>query len=157
MPVTTAKLPFTIRSSPTHGRGAFASRDIRKGARIVEYRGARTSWEEALGRPQSDPDDPHHTFLFELSDGITVIDARVGGNKARWNNHGCDPNCEAIEDDKCRVFIYAKRRIYPGEELTYDYGLTIDKRITKRKRKQFACYCGAESCRGTMLQVADAT
>jgi Proteins containing SET domain len=69
MPPKRAGRPYTIRSSPTHGRGAFATRTIRKGARIVEYRGARSSWDVACDRPLSDPADPYHTLLFELSDG----------------------------------------------------------------------------------------
>ena len=28
-----------------------------------------------------------------------MIDAAYGGNLARWINHSCDPNCEAVEED----------------------------------------------------------
>jgi SET domain-containing protein len=113
---------------------AYASfEEIRKGTLILEYRGRRTSWDEATERPDSDPNDPAHTLLFELDDG-TVIDARVGGNAARWINHCCDPNCATYEDDAGRVFIEARRTIRPGEELTYDYRLSIDGRLSKRER-----------------------
>ncbi|MBN3848864.1 SET domain-containing protein [Paraburkholderia sp. Ac-20342] len=44
------------------------------------------------------PENPFHTFLFALSDGRYCIDARNGGNAARWINHRCAPNCEAIEE-----------------------------------------------------------
>jgi SET domain-containing protein len=37
-----------------------------------------------------------------LADG-RVIDGSVGGNSARWLNHSCQPNCEAIEDERGRV------------------------------------------------------
>jgi SET domain-containing protein len=41
-----------------------------------------------------------HTFLFTLNDDY-VIDANYKGNDARWINHSCDPNCEAvIEEDE---------------------------------------------------------
>ena len=63
--------------------------------------------------PLSDPNDPYHTLLFELSDGM-VIDAGLRGNAARWINHGCQPNCEAIEYDDGRVFIHARRTIAPA-------------------------------------------
>jgi SET domain-containing protein len=145
-----SKRAYVVRSSGIHGRGVFATRTIRKNARILEYRGTRTTWEIAAEQPDSDPDDPFHTFLFELSDG-RVIDAAEGGNAARWINHSCDPNCETIEEGD-RVFIHAVRTIRAGEELTYDYQLVVDEPITRRLRKSYACGCGAEECRGTMLQ-----
>jgi len=52
----------------------FAIRTIRKGAKIIEYRGARISESAADDQPSRDPANPHHTFLFQLHDG-TVIDA----------------------------------------------------------------------------------
>jgi len=79
-----------------------------------------------------------------------VIDAKFSGNRARWINHACKPNCEAREEDG-RVFIHALRHIEPGEELFYDYGLVIEGRQTKALKEQFACRCGAKRCRGTML------
>lgn len=152
MPVSKTSPSFVIRFSPTHGHGAFAKRTIRKGSRIVEYQGKRSSWKKARRRPPSDPDDPYHTFIFGLSDG-KVIDASIDGNAARWINHSCDPNCEAIEEEDGRVFIYSKRTIRPREELTYDYRLSVNGKAGKKLRKAYACHCGAENCRGTMLAV----
>jgi SET domain-containing protein len=78
---------------------------------------------------------------------------------ARWINHSCDPNCEAVldEDDdkdprKDRVFIESTRAIKPGEELTYDYGITLDAPHTARLKKIWACHCGSKKCTGTMLK-----
>jgi len=142
--------PYVVRRSAIHGRGVFATRTIRKGTDIIEYRGERITMKEADRRPPSDPDNPYHTFLFELDDG-RVIDAVVRGNAARWINHSCAPNCEPYEDDEARVFIAAKRTIRKGEELLYDYRLNIDGRITRKMREAYACRCGAPRCRGTML------
>jgi hypothetical protein len=141
---------YVVRVSPIHGRGVFATRTIRKGADIVEYRGRRISMEAADDLPDSDPDNPFHTFLFELGDG-RVIDAGVRGNAARWINHSCDPNCEPYEDEDCRVFIAARRTIRAGEELAYDYKLNVPGRRTARLIASYACRCGAARCRGTML------
>ena len=142
---------YTVRNSDIHGRGVFAAGKIRKGTVIVEYKGQRVSWDDAMERPDSDPDDSAHTFLFQLDDG-RVIDARVRGNAARWINHSCDPNCRTFEDDDGRVFIEAKRKIRPSEELSYDYKLQIDGRLTKRERAQYACRCGKAKCRGSLLE-----
>ena len=141
---------YSVRRSGIHGRGVFATEKIRKGTVIIEYKGQRTSWDEAMNRPDSDPDDSAHTFLFELDDG-RVIDARMRGNAARWINHSCDPNCRTFEDEEGRIFIEAKRKIRPGEELCYDYRLTVDGRLNKRERAQYTCRCGAGKCRGSLL------
>jgi SET domain-containing protein len=150
MPATPATRPYAVRNSGIHGRGVFATRMIRRGMTIIEYRGERTTWKIARSRPDSDPDNPHHTFIFELSDG-SVIDADVGGNAARWINHSCDPNCDTYEDDAGRVFIEARRTIRRGEELTYDYQLSYDGRIGPRVLAEYECRCGAARCRGSML------
>ena len=141
---------YEVRRSAIHGRGVFATDTIARGERIIEYKGQRCSWDEAMERPDSDPDDPAHTFLFELEDG-RVIDARVRGNAARWINHSCAPNCITFEDDNGRVFIEARRAIKPGEELSYDYRLIVDGRMSKKERESYACRCGKRSCRGTLL------
>lgn len=154
MATTQSKKPkksYAVKSSGIHGRGVFATMAIARGERIVEYKGKRSTWDEAMERPDSDPDDPSHTFLFEIDDG-RVIDARVRGNAARWINHSCSPNCITQEDDKGRVFIEAKRHIEAGDELVYDYRLTIDGPLTKKERAAYVCRCGSPKCRGTLLR-----
>jgi uncharacterized protein len=151
-PAKARKRAYSVRNSPIHGRGVFASRTIRKGAAIIEYRGRRISMEAADQLPDSDPDNPFHTFLFELNDG-RVIDAGRGGNAARWINHSCRPNCEPFEDDDARVFIAARRTIHAGEELAYDYKLNVPGRRTPRLLANYACRCGAPRCRGTMVDL----
>jgi SET domain-containing protein len=150
MPASAGKKLYTVRNSSIHGRGVFASTEIPRGTSIIEYKGKRTSWDEALAAPDSDPDDPAHTFLFQIDDG-RVIDARVRGNAARWINHSCWPNCVTHEDDAGHVFIEAKRRIRAGDELTYDYRLTVEGRLTRKEKAQYACRCGTAKCRGTLL------
>lgn len=135
-----------VRASRVHGLGVFARKSIRKGMRIIEYTGKRILWNDV----PNDLDDPH-TFLFGLDDGIHVIDPAIGGNEARWINHSCQPNCEAIEEEDERVFIYSLRNLRPGEELFYDYALEMDEPVTEQLKKECECYCGAANCRGTML------
>lgn len=137
------------RRSGVHGKGVFAIQDIGEGETIIEYVGSVITWKEAQKRHPHDPTDPNHTFYFHI-DEKHVIDALVGGNSSRWINHACDPNCEADEVGG-RVFIKALRDIAPGEELNYDYGLILDERYTPKVKAEYPCWCGAKTCRGTLL------
>jgi len=143
--------PFVIKHSKIQGKGGFATRLIRKGARIAEYLGDRISHEEGDRRYDDDTMKRHHTFLFVVDKRI-VIDAGKFGNDARFINHSCDPNCEAVIEDR-RVFIEALRTIRPGDELSYDYGYDRDDATASGEDadQQYPCHCGAEKCRGTIL------
>jgi SET domain-containing protein len=142
--------PFILRRSEIHGKGAFATEWIKKGTRLIEYKGERITDEEADDRyPDDDGPEPHHTFLFSLEDG-TVVDAAVRGNAARFINHSCEPNCEAVIEDE-RIYIDTIRDIAPGEELFYDYSFILDERHTQAVKARYPCHCGTDSCRGTIL------
>ena len=140
---------FAVRKSGIHGRGVFALTDIPKGTRLIEYTGERMSHDEADARYGDLHDGSAHTMLFAVNDEV-VIDATRRGSSARWINHSCSPNCEAIEEDG-RVFIEARRAIREGEELAYDYSLIVEERHTPKLKREHACYCGARRCRGTLL------
>jgi len=142
-----------VRESPIHGRGVVARIPLREGERICEYVGKRIGWPEALRRHPHDPTQPFHTFYFSVDDDI-VIDGNDGGDFSRFMNHSCEPNCEAdmVEvKGLTRIYIVALQDIAAGEELVYNYGLTLEERYTPTLKKQFACHCGSPNCRGTML------
>ncbi|GAA6142228.1 SET domain-containing protein-lysine N-methyltransferase [Hydrogenophaga sp. 5NK40-0174] len=141
------------RRSGVHGKGVYAVQDIAAGNRLIEYTGEVITWKEALRRHPHDPKDPNHTFYFHIDDKH-VIDAKYGGNSARWINHSCNPNCEA-DVDGGRVFIEALRDIKAGEELFYDYGLVIDAPQTPELLAEYPCWCGSANCRGTLLSPPD--
>ena len=140
---------YRVRRSRVHGLGVFATRRIRRGTRIVEYLGERISHREADRRYARKKADDNHTFLFIVDRGV-VIDAGLDGNDARFINHGCDPNCESVTDQR-RVYVEAIRTIQPGEELKYDYSIGRDQDDPPNVDEIYACRCGVESCRGTML------
>jgi uncharacterized protein len=147
---TTSTALFEIRDSGIHGRGAFALIAIPKGTRIVEYEGDVVTWGEVWRRyPDEDAGAQNHTFLFEIDDDL-VIDAAPGDWPAKWINHSCDPNCTAVGEDT-RIFIEARRTIRPGEELAYDYKITLAGRHTTAVKARYRCRCGARRCRGTIL------
>jgi len=144
-------LAFAIRTSTIQGRGAFATRAIRKNERLIEYLG------ECIDDAESDiryPDDEmarHHTFLFAIGDGTRVLDAGPLDWPAKYINHSCDPNCEATEEEDGRVFISALRKIEDGTELLYDYAYERTAEHTPEDEQLYLCQCGSPKCRGSIL------
>ncbi len=148
---------YKVTNSPIHGRGVFAARALRKGEKIIDYKGKLRTHAQS-DRLYGDSLDTGHTFLFTLNDRY-VIDANADGNDARWMNHSCAPNCEALLEEHAggdkrldKVEIWTKRSIRPGTELTYDYGITLEVPHTARLKKLWACRCGARECTGTLLR-----
>lgn len=148
---------IVAHKSRIHGNGVFAVAPIGKGERIIEYKGRRRTHAE-VDRSNAGDAESGHTFLFTLNERY-VIDATAEGNTARWINHSCEPNCQAVLEEHPgrdrrldRVFIEAIADIAPGEELTYNYGITLAERHTPRLRKIWACRCGSPRCTGTLLQ-----
>ncbi|XP_024626655.1 histone-lysine N-methyltransferase, H3 lysine-9 specific SUVH4 [Medicago truncatula] len=83
------------------------------------------------------------------------IDAGSFGNVSRFINHGCEPNLfvqcvlSCHRDPRlARVVLFAAEDIPPYQELTYDYGYTLDSVSgSDGKIKQLQCHCGAKECR----------
>ncbi len=139
-----------LRRSPIHGLGAFASTDIPKGARIIEYAGERINNAEADRRYDDESMKRHHTFLFILN-SRTCVDAAFEGNEARFLNHSCDPNCEAVIT-RGHIWIEAVKAIPAGTELVYDYQYEDDPEYTEEDLRFYTCRCGAANCRGTIVK-----
>ena len=106
------------RRSKLHGWGVFALEPINKNTRIIDYAGEKISNQESLKR-EGRYIKKGHIWCFKLTNR-TVIDAGVGGNDARFMNHGCRPNCYVHILDGV-IWIRAARKIRKGEELTYHY------------------------------------
>lgn len=109
------------------GLGLFATRDYKKGERVIEYIGRVISPEEEY--------TSRSKYLFEISSRKT-IDGTMRENTARYINHSCKPNCEP-QIVRGRIFIDTIKKIKSGEEFTYDYGEEyFDEHI-----KPFGCRC----------------
>jgi len=146
-----------VKRSPIHGNGVFAAKDLPAGTKIIEYKGLRISSEEAA-ELYGDNTDTGHTFLFTLNE-LYLVDANRGGNSARWINHSCNPSCEPLvyvnkngDEIKDRLWIESLRDIAAGEELSFNYGITLGQRHTARMKKIWACRCGCSNCTGTLLK-----
>ena len=92
------------------------------------------------------PDPPDHAVFVDVE-----VEGMVGlAGVVRMPVHSCAPNCYTDERDG-RIFIVALRNIAAGEELSYDYGLIIDEPYTRKLKAEYPCWCGAATCRGTLL------
>ncbi|MBW7909576.1 MAG: SET domain-containing protein-lysine N-methyltransferase [Kiritimatiellae bacterium] len=133
------------RRSPIHGMGVFALKKIPRGTQVIEYKGKRVKWDPNKEKKNG------HTELFHVTH-THVLNPRWQGNIARYINHSCAPNCEAVQEGE-QIFIYAIRDIQPGEELFYSYGLVLGRRFTRDDVHRYLCRCGSAKCRGAMLSI----
>ena len=143
---------FELRQSSIQGIGAFARKDIPRGTRIIEYTGEKISYAESDRRYPDDrtDGDPHHTFLFTLN-SRWIVDAAFDGNDARFINHSCDPNCDAVIE-RGHIWIESTERIPAGAELSYDYQYEYLDEYTQADLEFYVCRCGAPNCRGTIVE-----
>uniref|UniRef100_A0A3Q2XNI5 [histone H3]-lysine(4) N-methyltransferase n=1 Tax=Hippocampus comes TaxID=109280 RepID=A0A3Q2XNI5_HIPCM len=130
--------------SAIHGRGLFCKRNIEAGEMVIEYAGI------VIRSVLTDKREKYYDgkgigcYMFRIDD-FDVVDATMHGNAARFINHSCEPNCYSrvinVEGRK-HIVIFALRKIYRGEELTYDYKFPIEDASNKLN-----CNCGARRCR----------
>ena len=132
MPAISSNKPYRVGRSRT-GLGLFATRPIKKGAKIVRYFGP------LLDSKKKKDDAIENKYLFELNNRWT-IDGSVRKNIARYINHACKPNAESdVMPRKRKVVIRAIKNISPGEEINYDYGTDYFKAYLK----PIGCKCDA--------------
>lgn len=100
-----------VKRSET-GLGLFALRLIPVNTEIIEYKGKIVPIEEGLKKGGK--------YLFDLENGFG-IDGSSRSNLARYVNHACLPNAEAILIGE-KIWMWSKQDILMGEEITIDYG-----------------------------------
>lgn len=132
MPAISSNKPYRVGRSRT-GLGLFATKPIKKGAKIIRYFGP------LLDSKKKKDDAIENKYLFELNNRWT-IDGSVRKNIARYINHACKPNAESdVKPRKRKVVIRAIKNIEPGEEINYDYGTDYFKAYLK----PIGCKCAA--------------
>lgn len=139
----------TIQESGIHNLGVFAKTMIPAGKQIIEYVGERITKAESERRAKI-PVSRHQAdqrfgavYIFELNKRYD-IDGDVAYNFAKYINHSCEPNCEAV-NIRGHIWIIALRDIHPGEELNYNYGYDSD------DYREHPCRCGSARCVGFIV------
>ncbi|KAL6099647.1 kmt2b [Pungitius sinensis] len=133
-----------VYRSEIHGRGLFCKRNIEAGEMVIEYAG------NVIRSVLTDKREKYYDskgigcYMFRIDD-FDVVDATMQGNAARFINHSCEPNCYSRVinvDGRKHIVIFALRKIYRGEELTYDYKFPIEDENSK-----LHCNCSTRRCR----------
>ena len=134
---------YKIKKSNIDKRGLCAASDIKKGTKIIEYKGKIISVKKSETDPKFDNDKA--IYLFNLNKKYD-LDGDFKYNTARLINHSCDPNCE-VDGVGLKLWIYSIKDIKKNEELTYDYGFSFDKDY-----KNYPCKCGSKKCVGFIVK-----
>ena len=146
---------WKVKKSVIHGTGVFATKNIKRGTKIIEYIGEKITKLEGDKRSERrikkylNSKTTGSVYIFELNSRYD-IDGSPIYNKARYINHSCKPNCE-VEIVRGHIWIKAIKNILEKDELTYDYGYEFDKEdYTDHK-----CKCGSKNCIGYIISSDD--
>src|SRR4051794_10300683 len=120
---------FRIARART-GLGLFAVTPYKKREYVATYRGRKLANAEAERL-----EDRGSRYMFEVNSRWT-IDGSSRWNRARYVNHSCRPNVEAIERRGGKIVYIARRKIKPDEEITVDYGKNYFEAFITKSRCQ---------------------
>ncbi len=134
---------YKIKKSKIDNNGLYASQNISKGTKIIEYKGKIITTKQSAKNPKFD--NSKAIYLFNLNKRYD-LDGDFKFNKARLINHSCDPNCEVLGKG-LKLWVYAIKNINKGDELSYDYGFAFDEDF-----RQFPCKCGSKNCIGYIVR-----
>ena len=142
---------WKVKRSKVHGSGVFATKNIKKNTRIIEYIGEKITKKEGDKRSAKrikdylNSEETGSVYIFELNKKYD-IDGSPEYNTARYLNHSCNPNCEVDVIDN-EIWISSIKNIKMGTELTYDYGYEFD----QDDYKDHLCKCGSKNCIGFII------
>ena len=146
---------WKVKKSKVHGTGIFATIDIEKNTKVIEYIGEKITKSEGDKRSAEriekflSKKNEGSVYIFELNKKYD-IDGTPKYNKARYINHSCNPNCE-VDVVKGKIWISSIRNIKKGDELNYDYGYAFD----KDDFSDHICKCGNKKCIGYIISQDD--
>lgn len=131
---------WSIKDTPHKGRGVFAKKIIEPGTVIGDYLGILI--------PADDEDMHGPTYAMYYNEEAIIVPDDPSSIGAHIVNHSCMPNCDTYPY-KGHTLLFALRKIFPEEELTFHY--LIDPPADPSKPAlMYPCRCGSLICHGTM-------
>ncbi len=146
---------WKLKKSKIHAYGIFATENIPKGKKIIQYIGDKVTKREGDRRSEKrikkylNSKTTGSVYIFELNKKYD-IDGSPKYNKARYINHSCNPNCE-VEIENNEIWIKSIRKIKKFDEISYDYGYEFD----EEDYKDHICKCGSNNCIGYIISSDD--
>ena len=134
---------YKVRRSKIDNFGLYATKNIKKGTKVIEYKGKVITKSEAEKIPKYD--NGKAIYLFNLNQKYD-LDGDYKFNTARLINHSCEPNCE-VTGSGLKIWVFAIKDIQKGEEFSYDYGFSFDKDF-----RNFPCRCNSKKCCGYIVR-----
>lgn len=153
-------LYMQICKNKLKGLGLFSYNHILRGMFICEYAGEVITKSQALRRHEHNQAQGKMNYIFCLQEHIneeilqTFIDPSKFGNIGRYINHSCEPNCEIIpvrvNNPIPKLAIFSSTDIFPGTEITIDYGASSLNLITATVNIRKPCLCESSKCKNLM-------
>ncbi|MFA6363062.1 SET domain-containing protein [Methanoregula sp.] len=131
------------RSSDTDGSGIFSRVDIRKDERLAIFGGKIMPIDEMYQLPRE-----MQRYTMQIEERFVLGPASARAEDTDFFNHSCDPN----SGFSGQVFLVAMRDIAAGEEITFDYAMTVSESVGSDMIFRMDCVCGSPQCRKTITE-----
>lgn len=118
-----------LTDTSNQGKGVFSTYDIEPKERLMKFCGDLLKLDQI--------EDFSH--VLEIGDNLFLSPS---GGIDDFVNHSCNPNCAILYENK-QPILYSIKKIVAGEQLTFDYSLSI-----RHDRTSFDCSCESSRCRG---------
>ncbi len=126
---------FVVRKT-RWGRGVFARRELPAGFVIGDYLGV-------VDVPRDEGVDALYAMMLSLYRWVYPV-APKRSEGVHVVNHSCEPNA-GIFPHRGHVLLSTTRRVFAGEEVTFDYWMTQP----EPGEDWHPCLCGSSFCRGS--------
>jgi uncharacterized protein len=127
-----------VRESETHNKGVFAKEPVKKGERIAIFGGSIMRIDDIHTLPPNVQD-----YAMQIEERMVIANRSHIPEDTDYFNHSCNPNCGFSG----QTFLVAMRDIAAGEEITFDYAMTISESIGSDIVFELDCKCGSPNCR----------
>lgn len=127
---------LAARKTSKAGMSIYTKEPISKNEQLAVFGGRVMTIDDESKLPKKIQD-----YSLQISEDLVIgIYSKEFVGPAEFFNHSCQPN--AGFDGQ--IFLVAMRNIKPGEEITFDYAMTI----AGDEPYKLECMCGNKNCRG---------
>jgi SET domain-containing protein len=127
-----------LKKTKSQGLGIFTNKDINKDE-LVSVIGGRILDSNSEKKSKMETND----YSLQIDNNFTIGPLEKKDIEySCFFNHSCNPNIGI----KGQLYLVAMRKIKKGEELCFDYVMTLDE-MAGAKKYEMRCECGSKNCR----------